>query len=158
MNHYTVNSIGTIHVNGEEMYIQTDRHYLPALQALEGFSHICILWWCSQCDTGELRSILNTPQPYRNSPELMGIFATRSPARPNPIALTTVEVLHIDHISGIIQIAYIDAFDASPVIDIKPYTPSLDRVESPEVPTWCSNWPKSIEQSGAFDWSQVFNF
>ena len=74
-----------------------------------------------------------------NSPELMEISATRSPARPNPIALTTVEVPHIDHASGIIQIAYIDAFDNSPVIDIKPYTPSLDRVENPEVPTWCSS-------------------
>lgn len=45
-----------------------------------------------------------------------------------------------------------------PVLDIKPYTPSLDRVETPNVPEWCSEWPKSTEESGNFDWESVFNF
>ena len=75
----------------------------------------------------------------------MGIFATRSPIRPNPIALTAVEKLHIDYEKGVVQIAYIDANDGSPVLDIKPYTPSLDRIEAPEVPAWCAHWPKSLE-------------
>lgn len=88
----------------------------------------------------------------------MGIFATRSPARPNPIALGTAQVIRIDHASGVIQIAYTDAADQTPVLDIKPYTPSLDRVESPAVPDWCSHWPKSLEESGGFDWESVFNF
>ena len=64
----------------------------------------------------------------------MGTFATRSPERPNPIALTPAYVTYIDHENGIIGLAYIDANDGTPVVDIKPYTPSLDRVESPEVP------------------------
>lgn len=88
----------------------------------------------------------------------MGIFATRSPIRPNPIALSTVEIIHIDYQKGLIQIAYIDANDTTPVLDIKPYTPSLDRVETPGVPEWCCHWPKSLEQSASFAWEEEFNF
>lgn len=88
----------------------------------------------------------------------MGIFATRSPIRPNPIALTAVEILHNDYEKGVIQIAYIDANDGSPVLDIKPYTPSLDRIEDPKVPAWCAHWPKSLEKSGSFAWEKEFNF
>lgn len=85
-----------------------------------------------------------------------GVFSTRSPIRPNPIALTAVQVIHIDYEKGIVQIAYIDANDGSPVLDIKPYTPSLDRVENPDVPKWRGHWPKSIEESGSFDWKDEF--
>lgn len=88
----------------------------------------------------------------------MGIFATRSPVRPNPVALTAVQVIRIDHKEGIIQIAWIDANDGTPVIDIKPYTPSADRIETPGVPEWCSHWPKSSEQSEYFNWENEFKF
>ena len=88
----------------------------------------------------------------------MGTFAIRSPMRPNPIALTAVQVLNIDFNAGIIQINYIDAENDSPVLDIKPYTPSLDRIENPKVPEWCSHWPKSLEESANFDWQNEFNF
>ena len=88
----------------------------------------------------------------------MGVFATRSPIRPNPIALTTVEIIHLNYQKGLIQIAYIDANDNTPLIDIKPYTPSLDRVETPGVPEWCNHWPKSLEQSAYFTWEDEFNF
>lgn len=158
MNSYIVNSIGKICIKEEGFFIQVDESYLPGLQALEGFSHINVLWWFSDCDNEELRSELQMPQPYQDAPEIMGVFATRSPIRPNPVALTAAEVIHIDHERGYIQIAYIDANDDTPVLDIKPYTPSLDRVETPAVPVWCSKWPKSVEESGDFDWEQVFLF
>ncbi len=60
--------------------------------------------------------------------------------------------------NGVIGLAYIDADDKSPVLDIKPYTPSLDRVEQPEVPIWCKHWPKNVETSGDFDWESEFTF
>ena len=88
----------------------------------------------------------------------MGVFATRSPVRPNPIALTASEIINIDFTNGMIRVTFIDANDNTPVLDIKPYTPSFDRVETPGVPAWCSEWPKSTEASGCFDWGQVFNF
>ncbi|WP_455543207.1 TrmO family methyltransferase domain-containing protein [Intestinibacter sp.] len=85
-------------------------------------------------------------------------MATRSPIRPNPIALTAVEVVHIDFEEGIIRLGYIDANDATPVLDIKPYTSSLDRAENFKVPNWCAHWPNSLEESGEFDWENEFNF
>ena len=85
-------------------------------------------------------------------------FATRSPERPNPIALSCSYITYIDEENGIIGLAYIDAENDTPVLDIKPYTPSLDRVENPITPKWCEDWPDSVEKSGEFDWSSVFRF
>lgn len=158
MKHFEVKPIGKIAVNEEGMFICLDTAYLPALQGLEGFSHLNVIWWFSGCDNAKDRSLLETPQPYKGAPEVMGIFATRSPLRPNPLALTAVEIISVDHETGKIQIGYIDADDASPVVDIKPYTPSLDRVEQPGVPEWCGHWPKSLEDSASFSWENEFNF
>lgn len=155
---YEVNPIGVITNNEEGAFIRLEQRFIPALRALDGFSHINVLWWFSDFDSEEFRSVLDAEQPYKGAPELMGIFATRSPIRPNPIALTPAEIIHIDHENGVIQVAYLDANDDTPVLDIKPYTPSFDRIESPEVPAWCAHWPKSMEESGEFAWENEFNF
>lgn len=158
MSEFTVKKIGEININNEGMFVKVRAEFIPALTALEGFSHINIIWWCDGCDDETSRKLLQVSSPYMGSPERMGIFATRSPQRPNPVALTTAQVIYIDYQAGMIQIAYTDADNGSPVLDLKPYTPSLDRVENPEVPGFCSSWPKSIEESGDFDWESVFNF
>lgn len=158
MNKLDVNPVGTIKVSDRGTYIQIDKKYAPALKGLNGFSHLQTIWWFSELDNSDMRAILETPRPYKKGPDSMGIFATRSPVRPNPIALSVVEVVNIDYDSGRIQIAWIDANDGSPVLDIKPYTPSLDRVEKPSTPAWCKHWPLSYESSGAFDWESEFNF
>jgi len=158
MQNFQVIPIGKINANEEGVFIELEPKYIPAMQALDGFSHLSVIWWFSDFDNAEMRNILETPQPYKNAPAVMGIFATRSPIRPNPIALTAVQVVQIDHKKGNIQIAWIDANDGTPVIDIKPYTPSSDRIEAPGVPEWCSHWPKSLEQSENFDWENEFNF
>lgn len=158
MKNFQVSPIGKINVNEEKMFIEIKPKYIPALQALDGFSHINVIWWFSDFDNEEARNTLEVSQPYKKSPDIMGIFATRSPIRPNPIALTAVQVIHIDYEKGIIQIPYIDVNDGTPVLDIKPYTPSIDRVETPGVPEWCSHWPKSLEESGSFNWENEFNF
>ncbi len=158
MTSYELYPIGIICNDEEGTFLQLNHEYVPGLQALEGFSHINVLWWFSDFDNKESRSYLVTNEPYQHAPKEMGIFATRSPIRPNPIALTAVEVLYIDYEKGIVRIAYIDANDQTPILDIKPYTPSLDRVASPEVPDWCKDWPKSLEESADFPWETVFNF
>lgn len=158
MTNFEVFPIGKIQNNEEGTFIEIESKYIPALTALDGFSHINVIWWFSDFDNEDARNILDTPQPYKKAPATMGIFATRSPIRPNPIALTAVEMIDINYQKGLIQIAYIDANDNTPVLDIKPYTPSLDRVENPEVPDWCSHWPESLEQSANFAWEDVFNF
>jgi len=61
-------------------------------------------------------------------------------------------------ILGIIYLEYFDAFTGTPILDIKPYIPSADKVENPKVPSWCEHWPKNYETSGDFDWKKEFNF
>lgn len=158
MQDYRLKPIGKVENDEKGVFIKLAPEYIPGLLALDGFSHINVIWWFSDCDNQTDRNILQAEQPYKGAPPVMGVFATRSPFRPNPIALTAVEVINIDFDQGIIQVTFIDANNDTPVLDIKPYTPSLDRVETPGVPMWCSDWPKSTEQSGYFDWEQVFNF
>lgn len=158
MTQFTLTPIGSVEYSGGRPFIRLAPGLAPALQGLEGFSHLQVLWWFDRCDDDASRAVLSTARPYRRGPEHMGAFATRSPQRPNPLALTTVEVLELDAAAGCIEIAYTDAAPGSPVLDLKPYTPSLDRVEKPRVPAWCAHWPKSTETSGGFDWGAEFNF
>lgn len=157
-NIFIVKQIGLVRADGNGFRLELAPEYKEALIGLEGFSYINILWWFSGCDNQNDRSILSEVQPYTQGPKQLGTFATRLPQRPNPIALTCAYITYIDSENGVIGLAYIDADDKSPVLDIKPYTPSLDRVEHPEVPTWCKHWPKNVESSGDFDWESEFNF
>jgi tRNA-Thr(GGU) m(6)t(6)A37 methyltransferase TsaA len=158
MEQLIVKSIGKILADGQEMRIVLNKEYIPAITHLDGFNYINVLWWFDKSDDSISRSKLFERKPYKNAPDILGTFATRSPERPNPIALTCCYITYIDSQNGIIGLNYIDAENGTPVLDIKPYTPSLDRVENPSMPEWCDNWPKSVEESGDFDWSQVFNF
>lgn len=150
--------IGRVVNKDGESYLALDIKYAPALEGMEGFSHIQVYWWFDGCDTEEDRAVLLNDKPYSKGPEHMGAFATRSPQRPNPIAVTTAQLIWMDRERALVGLSYIDALNGTPVLDIKPYTPSLDRVESPEVPGWCAHWPAALEQSGDFDWSAEFNF
>ncbi len=151
-------TIGNVNISDDMTIINIIPSYLPALKGLDGFSHLNILWWFSDYADTASRAVLQTSQPYKTAPAILGTFATRSPLRPNPLALTTVQILSIDYEKGRIFIPYIDAQNNTPVLDIKPYTPSLDRVELPAVPDWCSHWPKNLETSAEYDWEEEFNF
>ncbi|OKP90348.1 SAM-dependent methyltransferase [Paenibacillus sp. P32E] len=155
---FTVKSIGKVCVDKKGTRLELDKEYILALTNLEGFSYINILWWFDQCDHSDSRSKLIEKSPYKDSPEMLGTFATRSPERPNPIALTCANITYIEAENGVIGLAYMDAEHGTPILDIKPYTPSLDRVENPSMPQWCASWPKNVETSGDYDWSKVFNF
>ncbi|MEI5991186.1 tRNA (N6-threonylcarbamoyladenosine(37)-N6)-methyltransferase TrmO [Enterococcus crotali] len=158
MQKYSVKAIGQSISNEEGFFVQLFSEYKVGLKGLQGFSHLNVLYWFDQLDSPEMREILETEQPYKESPKTMGTFAIRGPIRPNPIAFSVVEILAIDEEQGLIQVGYLDAEDGSPILDLKPYTPSMDRVEAPTVPVWCEKWPKNIESSGDFDWASVFNF
>lgn len=150
--------IGKIVNNQAEIHIVLNKSFIPALEGIDGFGHLQVLWWFSGCDNEISRAKLSEKKPYTHGPSLLGTFATRSPERPNPLALSCAQVTYIDMENGVIGLAYIDADNDSPVLDIKPYIPSLDRVEIPSVPHWCNHWPKSCEESGYFDWESEFSF
>lgn len=150
--------IGKINVEGKDMFLQINNEYVKGLQGLEDFSHIDVIWWFDKCYNNKNRGVTEVNQPYKKAPQKLGVFSTRSPQRPNPIALSITEITHIDYDKGRIYITYIDAMNNSKILDIKPYTPSIDRVEKPNVPNWCSHWPLSYEESGYFDWENEFLF
>lgn len=155
---YSIQPIGEVFAGEEGFGVRVAPAYRSALHALSGFSHIQVLWWCTQCDTPPKRAVLTQEKPYQKAPAVLGTFATRAPERPNPIALTTAQVLFVDEQEGVVALSWIDAFDATPVLDIKPYTPCFDRVEAPQTPAWCSHWPQNVETSGDFDWESEFCF
>lgn len=148
--------IGRIKTEGEEMFLEINKEYKSGLKGLDGFSNINVFWWFDKCDNEKSRNKFEIKKPYRKAPEVLGVFSTRSPERPNPIALSITDITHIDYDNGRVYISYIDAMNDSIILDLKPYTPSIERVQNVEVPQWCNHWPKSYEESGNFDWEHEF--
>ena len=157
MQNIELKSVGKVKKQNELFIVELDKEYHPALTGLDGFSHLQIVWWGHLCDFPEYRSIYSMAKPYKNGPEDLGIFASRSPMRPNPILMSTVEVSKIDYLKGHIYFPYIDAELDSPVLDIKPYHLS-ERVKSCRVPAWCNHWPNWYEDAAKFNWNKEFNF
>lgn len=153
---YQLNPVGRVVVGEHGFGLEITEPYRPALIGLEGFSHLLVSFWCHQLDTPEYREMVLTEKPYKKGPDQIGVFATRSPVRPNPIAITAVPVLGIDADAGSIAVAFIDAEPDSPVLDIKPYLPAVDRIRTTTTPAWCSDWPDWYEDSATFDWGSVF--
>jgi tRNA-Thr(GGU) m(6)t(6)A37 methyltransferase TsaA len=91
--------------------------FAAGLQDIEGFSHLIVLWMFDRSDGFQL---LVTP-PSDNRPH--GVFATRSPRRPNAIGLTTVELVSRDGPS--LRVRGLDMLDGTPILDIKPYLSSI---------------------------------
>ena len=85
---YTINPIGYVKKTSEyEGHLEISESFRAALMELKGFSHINVFWWCHLSDNEEMRGIMECNKPYTKSPDSVGIFATRAPVRPNPIAL-----------------------------------------------------------------------
>lgn len=99
-----------------------------ALRGLEGFSHLWVLWIFSQTPLGKWSPTVRPPRLGGN--RRMGVFATRSPYRPNPIGMSALEIEKIDPEKGEITVLGGDILDGTPIIDIKPYLPSADRIDN----------------------------
>jgi tRNA (adenine37-N6)-methyltransferase len=157
MTTFQLQSIGRVQVGEQGFVLTVDEGFRAALRGLEGFSHLDVLFWCHHLDKPDARNLMVCERPYKKGPEKVGVFATRSPARPNPIALSPVQVLSVDHERGHIVVPFIDAEDGTPLIDIKPYHPATDRVRDVRVPGWCEHWPKWYEDNATFDWAAEFD-
>lgn len=151
-------SLGNVRATSSTWAIEIKPEYRDALIALEGFSHVQVLFWLHLHDTPEFRKTVTCDKPYKKAPDILGIFATRSDYRPNPIGLSVCPVKSIDVKKGIVELYYFDAENGSPVIDIKPYHPGVDRVKNVATPDWCAHWPKWYEELGDFNWADEFNF
>ncbi len=106
--------------------------YTEALEGIEEFSHIFVLFWLHEM-SDEDRKIMKVHPRGRADMPLLGTFATRSPHRPNPIGLTRVKLLNVE--GNVVTVQGLDAFDGTPVLDIKPFD-SWDTTEDFKVPEW----------------------
>lgn len=129
--------------------VHIDTPYRDALKMLASFSHVIVFWWADGHDNPSDRAILTTELPYAPGVEA-GVFACRSEYRPNPICITTMPILGLDELSGVVTLPWIDARDGSPVLDLKPYTPVSDRIRDFRVAPWMQEWPQWMEEAGAY--------
>jgi tRNA (adenine37-N6)-methyltransferase len=95
-----------------------DEKYRPALWQMEGRKHLWVLCWFDRAD----RTVLRAVPPGASSEK--GVFAIRSPDRPNPVSLCMVDLLEVSGCT--LKVRGLDAFDGTPVIDIKVYSPDVD--------------------------------
>jgi tRNA-Thr(GGU) m(6)t(6)A37 methyltransferase TsaA len=120
--------------------IVINEEYQQALDQIEGFSHIIVLYWMSQLSTAN-RPILKVHPKRRKDLPLVGVFASRSPTHPNPIGLTTVKLL--ERHDNVLKVTGLDAINKTPVLDIKPYIPGYDSHAGAKTPYWMKKLRKS---------------
>jgi tRNA-Thr(GGU) m(6)t(6)A37 methyltransferase TsaA len=126
--------IGVVRKTDTTASIEIYDDYTDGLLGLDGFSHIAVFFWFDQNDTNEKRRVLQVhPRKDPRNP-LTGVFATHSPQRPNLIGRTVCKILSIH--GGSIEIEDIDAFDGTPVIDLKCYIPGSVGEKDVRLPDW----------------------
>ena len=98
-----------------------------ALRGMEGFSHLWLIWQCSENVRDDWAPMVRPPRLGGNA--RVGVFATRSPFRPNSIGLSCVKILGLrqdEKLGTVIDVAGADLMDGTPIYDIKPYAPYAD--------------------------------
>ena len=136
---FTITPIGQVEKSQDRTTIVLDKNYQPGLLGLDDWSHVWVFWWFDKNDTPQQRAILKVhPRGNRNNP-LTGVFATRSPVRPNLIAQTLCKITSVK--DNVIEIENIDAFPGTPVIDLKPYARGIDSASDIRTPDWTRKQP-----------------
>jgi tRNA-Thr(GGU) m(6)t(6)A37 methyltransferase TsaA len=120
---------------GIEGTVEVFRKYQPALQDLDGFSHIILLYHLHLSKSFKLKVV-----PFLDT-EPRGLFATRAPRRPNPIGISMVQLDRIE--KNILYIRNVDILDGTPLLDIKPYVPEFDSPEKIRI-GWLEKARKNI--------------
>jgi tRNA-Thr(GGU) m(6)t(6)A37 methyltransferase TsaA len=112
--------------------LEIEPAWAGALDGIEAFTHIWVVWWLDRFES--------PPDALRVRPErkeelpLVGIFATRSPHRPNPIALTAVRLL--ERHGPLLRVEGLDAYEGTLILDIKPYLRRGDMIPEAQMPDW----------------------
>ena len=114
--------------------VELDAHWTEGLDGLAEFSHIWVITWLDRLPAEERGGRLHVHPQRRQDLPAVGLFATRSPRRPNPIGLTAVELLGIR--GNVLTVKGLDMLDGTPVLDIKPYLAQGDRKSGTRSPGW----------------------
>jgi tRNA-Thr(GGU) m(6)t(6)A37 methyltransferase TsaA len=108
---------------------------VDGLEGVDGFSHLFVLFWLNQVSDEQRKTLKVHPRGRVDLP-LLGVFATRTMFRPNPIGLTLVELLKVE--GNVLTVNGLDAYDGTPVLDVKPFD-AWDNAAEAKVPEW---WKK----------------
>ncbi len=113
--------IQTRAAEGVEGTVEVFPEFVAGLQDLEGFERIWLLYWFDRAsqDGNTLRVC-----PYLDTEHPRGVFATRAPARPNPIGISPVRLLEV--VGNVLRVSEVDILDGTPLLDIKPYVSHFD--------------------------------
>ena len=109
-------------VEEEDCFLEIYPEFAPGLKGLESFRYIYVLFWLDRIQEFSLEA-----EPPWAEGVKVGVFASRSPKRPNPIGLSVVRLLSVE--DNIVKTSSIDAIDGTPLLDIKPYVKYLDSKE-----------------------------
>ena len=111
---------------GDEVFeIEIYEKYEKGLKDIQSFSHLHVIYWLHESKTNPL----TVTTPWDSEPH--GVFATRSPDRPNSIGHSVVELLEVKN--GILKVRGLDAIEGTPVLDLKPYDPDADAIPEANV-------------------------
>ncbi|WP_075215511.1 tRNA (N6-threonylcarbamoyladenosine(37)-N6)-methyltransferase TrmO [Mongoliimonas terrestris] len=112
---------------GGHAIVEVEPFYRAGLMGLDRYSHLMLLYWMDEAE----RDVLVQFPRHADGPR--GVFSIRSPARPNPIAVAVARILEIDMEIGRIAIEQVDCRNGTPLVDIKPYYPTVDSVPDADV-------------------------
>lgn len=134
-------AIGTVHNEIKKRHrhntkdiiseIVVDPALTEGLDDINDFTHLTIIYFMHK---SRLPFPLKVQPRFRVEPGLVGVFASRSPDRPNPLGKTIVKLL--ERRENVLKVQGLDAIDGTPVIDIKPFIPDIDAVKNARVPRW----------------------
>jgi tRNA-Thr(GGU) m(6)t(6)A37 methyltransferase TsaA len=131
--------IGIVEDADELSKVKIFPEFCEGLQHLNNFSHVIILYWFHLRDNEKERSVLKViPRRHPGAPEV-GVFASRSPSRPNLIGFCVAKLVKMEECT--LTVKGLDALQNSPIIDIKPYIPRADCILKARVPEWTSGGP-----------------
>lgn len=140
VSHYFSDDIVSNSINGVEGYVVIFPEYSDGLEGLHGFSHIILIAYLHKAGEKAKGVLKVKPRGFArklhldiNEVPLVGVFATDSPYRPNPIALSIVRLIGIK--GNILHVSNLDLYNGTPILDIKPYTYAR-MVKNLEVPKW----------------------
>lgn len=114
-----VNFIGVVEkVDGDFSTILIYPQYAEGLEGIDAYVNLYIIYWLHKGDNAERRATLRVVPRRHGATEERGVFSTHSPHRPNPVGLTTVKLVTVEGNRLIVE--GLDAFEGSPILDIKP--------------------------------------
>jgi tRNA (adenine37-N6)-methyltransferase len=119
--------------------IHLGKRYRTGLKGLEDFSHIIVVFYLDRATFKPSEHLLRHPRGQKEQPKI-GVFAQRTKYRPNPIGISSVELISVEN--NVITVKGLDAMNDTPLLDLKPYMPIFDKIEKASLPEWSGKFNK----------------